>query len=183
MILRRAALLLGAAFLACAPAREIGPLGLAIKTGEASGGFGAQAAYNFDPHWQVLIGVGGASIPYLLEFGNARTDSRFLMGKYYFHHIFLASGYSHKRSRVDRAIQGRVYRNAASAHGVPLHVGYEFGRRRGFFFSTSVGLLYVFRGADRELRAGTDSTWSHIRTAATGPSVGLTLGYYFPLPE
>jgi hypothetical protein len=183
LILRRAALLLGAAFLASAPAREIGHLGLAVKSGESSGGFGAQAAYNFDPHWQALMGVGGASIPYILEYGNARTDSYFLMGKYYFRHLFLASGYSHKRSRVDRAIDGEVYSDAASAHGVPLHFGYEFGKRRGFFFSTSVGLLYVFRGADREVSAGVDSTWTRIRTAATGPSVGLTLGYYFSLPE
>lgn len=175
--------LLGTVFLSIPSAREVGRLGLAVKSGEGSGGFGAQAAYNFDSHWQALVGVGGASIPYILEYGNARTDSYFLMGKYFFRHLYLATGYSHKRSRADRAILGRVYRDAASAHGLPLHVGYEFGHRRGFFFSTSVGLLYVFRGADREVRAGTDTTWTTIRTAATGPSVGLTLGYYFTFPE
>ena len=183
MTLPRTALLLGAAWLSLSTAQEPGRFGLAVKTGEGSGGFGAQAAYNFDPHWQALIGVGGASIPYLFEYSNARTDSYFLLGKYYFRHLFLASGYSHKRSRADRAIDGVIYRDAASAHGIPLHVGYEFGMRRGFFFSTSVGLLYVFRGGDREVRAGTDSVWTRIRTAATGPSVGLTLGYYFPLPD
>jgi hypothetical protein len=178
-----AGILLGAALLTAPSAQEFGRLGLAVKSGESSGGFGAQFAYNFDPHWQAVVGVGGASIPYILEFGNARTDSHFLMGKYFFRHLFLASGYSHKRSRADRAIGGRVYRDAASAHGLPFHVGYEFGNRKGFFFSTSVGLLYVFQGGDREVRAGADSLWTTIRTAATGPSVGLTLGYYFSLPE
>lgn len=164
---------------ACA-ARDFGPYGLAIKMGEGAGPFGAQVAYNLNPSWQVLAGVGGASIPYLLDIGHARTDSYFLMGKFFLHHAYFSAGYSFKRTRVERSVGDKVYSASGREQGIPFHLGYEFGRRKGFFFSTSFGFLYVPGFGDRELRAGTDSLHTTARTAKTGASIGLTVGYYFP---
>lgn len=164
-----------------AAAQAFGPgaIGLSLKAGEGGGVLGAQLAYNFDAHWQAALGVGGAGIPYLLEFGEARTDNYSLMGKYYLKHVFFATGYSLKRTRVVRVANGELHRGERSAHGLPLYVGYEFGNRRGFFFSTSMGLLYVFKNDDRQVMGPGDEVWSDARTAKTGPSLGLTLGYYF----
>lgn len=159
----------------------IGDLGLSLKAGESGGGFGTQLAYNLNPSWQAALGVGGASIPYFIEFGNTRTDSYYLMGKYYLHHLYFATGYSLKHTRVVVASGGDVHRGSASAHGIPLHIGYEFGSRSGFFFATSIGMLYVFRNGEEQVLKDGEEAWSDARTVATGPSVGFTLGYYFHL--
>lgn len=161
---------------------SIGPIGLGLKTGESAGGFGAHIAYNFSPRWQASAGVGGASIPYVVEYGDVRTDSYFLIGKYYLRHLYFAAGYSHKRTRVEH-LEGTLYRNAASVHGIPLHLGYEFGKREGFFFSTSIGFLYIPVGGGRRILSGPSLLYNHTTTARSGPSVGVSLGYYFRLPE
>jgi hypothetical protein len=158
-----------------------GDLGLSLKAGESGGGFGTQLSYNFDAHWQAAVGVGGAGIPYLIEFGSTRTDSYYLMGKYYLRHLYFATGYCLKRTRVVVSSGGEIHTGAASAHGIPLHLGYEFGNRKGFYFAASAGLLYVFRNGDRKVMGPEQAAWSDARTAATGPSVGFTLGYYFGL--
>lgn len=173
------ALVLGPLLQAPARAQSFGPYGLAIKTGEGAGGFGAQVAYNVTPHLQACAGVGGASIPYILEFGHSRTDSYFLMGKYFLHHLYFGAGYSQKRTRVERSIKGRLYRDQGVEHGLLTHLGYEFGNRQGFFFSTSIGFLYIPGGGDRKLTAGEGPDGYETNTAATGPSIGITLGYYF----
>ena len=160
-------------------AESFGTYGLAIKTGEGAGGFGTQIAYNFNSHWQASAGVGGASIPYILEFGHSRTDSYFLMGKYFLDHLYFGAGYSLKRTRVERSVRDQIYRDKGSEQGLLTHLGYEFGKRRGFFFSTSIGFLYIPDGGGSSLSAGTGPDMSTTQTAATGPSVGITLGYYF----
>lgn len=168
----------------CVPAvraADPGRLGLSLKAGEAGGVFGTQLAYNFDANWQATLGVGGAGIPYLIEFGNARTDSYALLGKYYLKHVYLATGYSLKRTRVVVVSGGETHRGDLTAHGLPVYLGYEFGNRRGFFFSTSVGLVYVFKNGDRRVMGPEDAAWSDARTVKSGPSLGLTLGYYFDL--
>lgn len=173
------ALVLGPVLPAPARAEPFGPYGLAIKTGEGAGGFGAQLAYNFTSHWQACAGVGGASIPYILEFGHSRTDSYFLMGKYFLHHLYFGAGYSQKRTRVERSNKERLYRDQGVEHGLLTHLGYEFGNRQGFFFSTSIGFLYIPGGGGRTLIAGEGPNVSEAKTAATGPSIGITLGHYF----
>lgn len=173
------ALVLGPLLSLPARAQPFGPFGLAIKAGEGAGGFGAQLAYNLTPHWQACAGVGGASIPYILEFGHARTDSYFLMGKYYLHHLYFGMGYSQKRTRVERSVNERFFRDQGEEHGVLTHLGYEFGNRLGFFFSTSIGFLYVPGGGDKKLAAGEGPNVSEANTASSGPSVGITLGHYF----
>ena len=77
---------------AAPPASAVGDVGVSLKTGEGGGGIGAQVAYNFDPHWQAALGIGGASIPYLVELGDVRTDSYSLLGKYYLKHLYFAAG-------------------------------------------------------------------------------------------
>lgn len=173
------ALALGLLLHVPARAGTFGPYGLAIKTGEGAGGFGAQLAYNLTPHWQACAGVGGASIPYILEFGHSRTDSYFLMGKYFLHHLYFGAGYSQKRTRVERSNKERLYRDQGVEHGLLTHLGYEFGNRQGFYFSTSIGFLYIPGGGDRKLSAGEGPNVSEANTAATGPSIGITLGHYF----
>ena len=122
-------LLLGFAILCMGPeaarAESFGPFGLALKIGESAGGFGAQASYNLSARWQLNAGVGGAGIPYIVEYGAVRTDSYFLMGRHYLRHLFFATGYSHKRTRVEHQQGGILHREAASAHGIPAYLGYE----------------------------------------------------------
>jgi hypothetical protein len=163
------------------PASASGDLGLSLKTGEGGGGIGAQLAYNFTPHWQAALGVGGAGIPYLiiLDMDNTRTDSYSLLGKYYWKHVYLSTGYSLKRTRVYKKESGIVHRASAASHGIPLHLGYEFGNRKGFYFSASAGLFYVFRNGGAKVMGPGEEAWSDARTVDTGAGLGFTLGYYF----
>lgn len=167
-----------------ASSRSIGQLGLALKTGENAGGFGAQASYNFDAHWQAAAGVGGASIPWFLELGDARTDSYFVMGKYYFKHLYFGAGYSVKRARLAKSLGDVVEQRTSDAHGIPLTLGYEFGHRKGFYFSSSIGFLQVFKNGGQTLRIedpANPDNFASVTTASSGPSMGLSIGYYFDM--
>lgn len=178
--MRRLIPLLALAFAAAAPAQEFGRYGLSLKMGECAGAFGIHAAYNIDRHYQVAAGVGGTGLPlFLAQFGDARTDSYFLLGRAYLKHLYFSTGYSVKRSRVTMGIDGTVFEETATAHGIPFHLGYEFGRRRGFFFSTSVGFLYVFKNAGKTVKIEQPRGTATTQTAQSSPSVGMSLGYYF----
>ena len=179
--LSRACALFALLLSAASPASASGNMGLSLKTGEGGGSIGAQLAYNFDPHWQAAFGVGGAGIPYIAELGKVRTDSYSLIGKYYLKHVYLSTGYSLKHTRVREYADNAVHRASAASNGIPLHLGYEFGNRKGFFFSASAGLLYVFRNGGERVMGPGDAAWSDARTVDTGPSLGLAVGYYFSL--
>ena len=60
-----------------------------------------------------------------------------------------------------------------------MHLGYEFGNRQGFYFAASAGVFYVFKDGGERVMGPGESAWSDAKTVDTGPSVGLTLGYYF----
>lgn len=154
-------------------------MGLALKAGEGGGAIGTQVAWNLSPHWQAALGVGGAGVPYIIDVGSERTDSYYLLGKYYLKHVYFAAGYSLKHSRVYATVDGIVYRESAASHGIPLHLGYEFGNRQGFFFAASAGYLYVFRNGGERVMGPGEESWSNARTEDSGPSLGFTLGYYF----
>lgn len=156
-----------------------GNIGLSLKSGEGGGSIGAQLAYNFNSHWQAAFGVGGAGIPYFVELGKVRTDSYSLIGKYYLKHVYLSTGYSLKHTRVREYAADTFHRASAFSHGIPLHLGYEFGNRKGFFFSASAGLLYVFRNGGERVMGPEKEAWSDARTVDTGAGLGFTLGYYF----
>lgn len=179
--MRRLLLILALSLAAnAARAQEFGRFGLSLKMGECAGAFGIHAAYNLDRHWQLAAGVGGTGLPmFLAQFGDARTDSYFLLGRAYLKHLYFSTGYSLKRSRVTMGIDGIVYDESAIAHGIPFHLGYEFGRRRGFFFATSIGFLYVFKGGGETVKIDQPRGTATTQAAQTSPSIGVSLGYYF----
>ncbi len=167
---------------ACAVAeesREFGRFGLALKTGEAAGAMGIQVAWNFTRHAQICGGVGGvADLDPFLSGNRGRTDSYFLLAKGYRDHLYVATGYSLKNSRIEKAVTGSLYTATRPEHGIPFHIGYEFGHRSGFFYATSIGYLYVFGGGHRDVAAGSAIISSTSRTAKSGPSLGMSIGYY-----
>jgi hypothetical protein len=162
-----------------AESREYGRFGLSLKSGEAAGAMGIQFAWNFNCHVQVCAGAGGvADLDPFLTGDRGRTDSYFLLGKAYWDHAYLATGYSLKVSRFEKTLSGEVLTASRAENGIPLHVGYEFGHRSGFYFSTSIGYLYVLGGGQRDVAQGTAAEPSKSRTAKSGPSAGVAVGYY-----
>jgi hypothetical protein len=164
--------------MAAAPwAAEFGRLGVALKMGESAGIGGAQVAWNFSPHLQVCAGRGGVALDFLSS--DFDVDSYFLMGKYYLRHVYFATGYAQKIAFAETREDGRIYGAAIAEHGIPFHAGYEFGIRKGFFFSASMGLVYIPGGGGRSVEKTTPSGNAVSATSVkTGPSLGFTLGYY-----
>ena len=161
--------------------RPYGRFGLGLKSGEAAGAMGIQVAWNFNRHLQACAGAGGMTdLDVALAFlkDRSRTDSYYLLGKVYWDHLYLSTGYSLKVSKIEEAMSGGVFTANKSEQGIPFHLGYEFGHRQGFFYSTSVGYLYVFGGGNRDVAKGTILVSSKARTAKTGPSFGMAIGYY-----
>jgi len=171
-----AALLLGAA--SAASAQEFGRFGLALKSGEGAGPMGIQLAWNFSPHLQACIGGGGTAELLVWE-DRSRTDSYFVMGKYYLKHLYFESGYSLKVTKAENVL-GEEARTARRAeHGIPVYLGYEFGNRRGFYFSTAAGFLYVVGGGGRTVTPQIGTSEGIAATSAqSGPSFGMSVGYY-----
>ncbi|HLP41292.1 MAG TPA: hypothetical protein VK465_07275 [Fibrobacteria bacterium] len=159
---------------------DIGKVGLAIKAGECAGPMGAQASWNLSGHWQLATGVGGANpLASVLERARFRTDSYYALGKYYFEHLYLAAGYTYWISKARVESGGRFEEDEKSEHGLPIHLGYEFGKRKGFFFSTSIGYVFVPWGGGRTLEVILPGARAINQTPDSGPSVGASVGYYF----
>jgi hypothetical protein len=159
--------------------REFGRFGLALKSGEAAGTLGIQLSWNFSWHAQICAGTGGvADLNFYLIGDRGRTDSYYVLGKAYWKHLYLTTGYSLKISKVERTLATKVITAAQSEQGIPLHLGYEFGRRSGFFFATSVGYLYIFGGGNRDVATGSAIGPTKSRTAKSSPSLGMSIGYY-----
>jgi hypothetical protein len=164
---------------------DFGRIGLALKSGAAAGAMGIQIAWNFTPHLQLCAGGGGTSDFFSLfdrnRTGNSfsRTDSYFMMGKVYLDHVFFESGYALKVVQAETIVSERVRRAFRFQSAIPMHVGYEFGHRRGFYFATSAGYFLGVGG-----RAGFSLPGADIRqltgyaSADSGPTVGLSVGYY-----
>ena len=153
--------------------------GIGIKCGEAAGGFGSQFSYNFDRHWQADLGAGGTSpFSWSTSSINLRTDSYFALGRYYFDHLYLSTGYSLKVTRAEMIRAGAAHVSTHAVSGIPIHVGYEFGDRRGFFFAASAGALWVPAGGGKTVSVTVNGDSASETSAASGPSVGLSLGYY-----
>jgi hypothetical protein len=162
-------------------AESFGRFGLGIKSGECAGGFGSQISYNFSSRLQASIGAGGIS-PFSFSFNSTRlrTDSYFALGKYYFNHLYLASGYSFKNTKVEVDEDGKAHKASAGVSGLPFLVGYEFGDREGMFFAASIGGIYYPVGGDEKVEVKTATESASTYTAASGLSIGLALGYYIP---
>ncbi|HKP96928.1 MAG TPA: hypothetical protein VJ385_14340 [Fibrobacteria bacterium] len=180
------ALLLSAAG---SPARAqdyYGRMGVALKSGAAAGPMGIQLAWNFSPHWQICAGGGGTSdVLTLLDRdrpGNSfsRTDSYFTMGKYYLDHVFFETGYALKVAKSESVQSERARVASRVQHAVPMHIGYEFGHRRGFYFASSVGYFLGVGGRSGGLGfPGADmASLTGYASADSGPTVGLSVGYY-----
>lgn len=160
-------------------ARDFGRFGLALKSGEAAGILGIQLAWNFSWQAQLCLGTGGVTdLNFYLLGDRGRTDSYYLLGKVFWDHVYLATGYSLKISKVERTFGLVVHTASKSEQGIPLHLGYEFGHRSGFFFATSVGYLFIFGGGNRDVAAGTAIGPTKSRTAKSDPSLGMSVGYY-----
>lgn len=167
---------------ACASAQEYGRFGLAVKSGEAAGPMGIQLAWNLSPRLQACVGGGGVA-DLLIYVNRSRTDSYFLMGKVYLKHLYAQTGYSLKVTKSEYLDPERKDRGVLKAsraeHGIPLHIGYEFGHRRGFYFSTSAGILFVPDGGGRQVGPFVDGIPKvNAISAQTGPSFGMSVGYY-----
>lgn len=158
--------------------REYGRFGLAVKSGAAAGPMGIQLAYNFSRHLQLCAGGGGTS-EYLSLLDRSRTDSYFIMGKYYFDHLYFESGYARKTTKAE-SIQGEVAdRTYRTEQAIPLHIGYEFGHRMGFYFSTTAGYFHVIGDGGVTVSPRTDSDPElSARSAESGFTAGLSVGYY-----
>lgn len=166
----------------CARGQEYGRFGLAVKSGEAAGPMGIQLAWNLSPHLQLCAGGGGVA-DLLIYVNRSRTDSYFLTGKAYLKHLYVQTGYSLKVTKseyLDPEQKERgVLKASRAEHGIPLHIGYEFGHRRGFYFSTSAGILIVPDGGGKRVGPFVDGIpKSDAVSARTGPSFGMSVGYY-----
>lgn len=183
---RKILFLLAAFLLSTAGAQEeraFGRLGFGIKTGECAGPFGSQVSYNFNPHLQASAGVGGVRTDIILiDFSGTRVDSYFLLARYYFKHVYLSSGYSAKViSTQELDSNWVVHRSRLITNGIPLHLGYEFGNRSGFFTAVSIGYIWVPVGGGRYLRKKDPSVtdgFTKVMGGDSGASAGVSIGYY-----
>jgi predicted porin len=167
-----------AATAATSEEREYGRFGLAVKSGAAAGPMGIQLAYNFSRHLQICAGGGGTS-EFLSLLDRSRTDSYFFMGKYYLDHLYFETGYARKTTKAE-SIQGEeADRTYMTEQAIPLHIGYEFGHRLGFYFSATAGYFHVIGdgGVLVSPRRNPDPELS-VRSAESGFTVGLSVGYY-----
>jgi hypothetical protein len=166
-------------------AQEYGRFGLALKSGAAAGPMGIQLALNLSPHYQLCAGGGCTSdILYLFDRGRTgtsfkRTDSYFFMGKYYLEHVFFEMGYGLKVTKSENIQSDQVRRSSLIRHAIPMHVGYEFGHRRGFYFASSIGYFYVVGEKGVEVQPDLDvGSLTGAVSAGSGPTVGISVGYY-----
>ena len=158
--------------------REYGRFGLAVKSGAAAGPMGIQLAYNFSRSLQLCAGGGGTS-EFLSLLDRSRTDSYFIMGKYYLDHLYFETGYARKTTRAE-SIQGEeADRSYITEQAMPVHIGYECGPRLGFYFSTTAGYFHVIGGGGVLVspRSDPDPKLS-VRSAESGFTAGLSVGYY-----
>lgn len=162
-----------------ASAQEFNRFGISLKSGEGAGPMGIQLAWNFTRHLQACVG-GGGTADLLTFLDRSRTDSYFAMGKVYLDHLYFESGYSYKVTRAENVSGEQVRQAERREDGVPFYVGYEFGHRRGFYFSTAAGYLYIKGGGGVavtpqkiDAQTGTPAT-----SAKSGPSFGMSVGYY-----
>lgn len=172
-----AALLLLALALA-APAQEFNRFGLSLKSGEGAGPMGVQLSWNFSKRLQACVGGGGTAELLVWE-DRSRTDSYFAMGKYYLKHLYFETGYSLKVTKAENVLAEQARTARRAEHGIPFYIGYEFGHRRGFYFSTAAGYLYVIGGGGRMVTPQIDAKPGETATSAqSGPSFGMSVGYY-----
>lgn len=157
---------------------DFGRVGLALKSGAAAGPMGIQLSWNFSPHLQASIGGGGTS-ELLAVLDRSRTDSYFLLGKYYLKHLYLETGYSLKTTKAENVVSEQVRMASRTEQGIPIHLGYEFGHRRGFFFATAMGYHYVIGGGGVVVSPRIDANPGKSATSAeSGLTAGVSVGYY-----
>lgn len=153
--------------------------GLGLKIGENTGLFGFQASANLTRDLQVNAGWGTTSVGITLGESNDFTfRSIFAAAKYYYGGWYASTGYTRKSVTVETTVDGKEYSSSRAEHGIPLHVGYEFGGRTGFYTTLSAGYLTILGGGDKEVRAGTATQFAETNSSASGVSIGLGLGYY-----
>lgn len=163
---------------ALAQERDFNRFGLSLKSGEAAGPMGIQLSMNFNKHFQACIGGGGTAELLVWE-DRSRTDSYFAMGKAYLKHLYFETGYSLKVTKAENVVAEQARTARRAEHGIPLYVGYEFGHRRGFYFSTAAGFLYVIGGGGHVVTPQIGAKPGEAATSAeSGPSFGMSVGYY-----
>lgn len=162
---------------------EFGRFGFGIKAGECAVYLGAQASYNFSPQIQLAAGVGGVqSGTIMIDFNRPRVESYFLLAKYYHKHVYLASGYNAIVSSTHGFDSSWVHHVSwNTSHAIPLHLGYEFGDRKGFFTALSVGFIWVPVGGGKPLRkeyASRFGDFTKAKGAESQATAGVSIGYY-----
>jgi predicted porin len=159
-------------------AQEYGRFGLGLKTGAAAGPMGIQLAWNYNRHLQLCAGGGGTS-ELLAVLDRSRTDSYFLMGKYYLDHLYFETGYARKTTKAEQVQSEKARMTFRTEHAIPMHIGYEFGHRRGFYFSTTAGYFYVIGEGGVLVSPRIDAEpGKTAKSAESGFTAGLSVGYY-----
>lgn len=183
-IVRNAALGLALALahgMTAAPAlaADFNHAGIGLKIGENTGLLGLQLSANLTPDLQINAGWGTTALAITTDESNDFTfRSLFAAAKYYYGGWYASTGYVRKAVTVETTVDGQAYSASRAEHGIPLHAGYEFGGRTGFYTTVSAGYLAVLGGGDKEVRAGTATQFAETNSAASGVSIGLGLGYY-----
>lgn len=173
--------ILGLAFGWAAAAAQDGNLnhvGLGLKVGESAGLVGMQLSANLSRDLQINAGW-GLTVSSVSIMGSAiEESSRFAAARYYHGGWYASTGYTRKTVSVSATLDGKVYSDTRAEHGIPVHLGYEFGGRTGFYSSLSFGYLNILGGGGETILVGTDQDNTGTKSAASGVSIGLGLGYY-----
>lgn len=162
---------------ATAQAGAFNHVGLGLKVGESTGLLGLQLSANVTKDIQLNAGW-GTTLLTMDETDNFELRSYFAAAKYYYGGWYASTGYARKVASVETTVDNRTYKSAATEHGIPMHLGYEFGGRTGFYTTLSVGYLAILSGGGDKLTAGTPQTNVGTTTTESGLSLGLGIGYY-----
>jgi hypothetical protein len=174
-IFRTAAVALSLA--AAAQAESFNHVGLGLKTGESTGLLGLQLSANITKDVQLNAGWGTSALT-IDQTDKMQVRSIFAAAKYYYGGWYASTGYTRKEVSVETEVDGRTYSDSKAEHGIPLHIGYEFGGRTGFYTTVSAGFLTILGGGGEKLIAGTPQTNVGTTTTESGLSLGLGIGYY-----
>lgn len=158
-------------------AGSINRIGLGIKAGESTGLAGMQVSYNVTRDVQINGGYGALGMT--MNDDDYKSQSYFVAAKYYLGGWYASTGYTRKTASLELTADGKKYSNSVTENGIPLHLGYEFGGRSGFYTTLSAGYLHILGDGGRKFSAGTPQNNAGGFSAESGVSLGLGLGFYF----
>jgi hypothetical protein len=140
---------------------------------------GLQLSANLTPDIQVNAGWGTTAVAITGDGSNDFSfHSLYAAAKYYYGGWYASSGYVRKTVEVSVTSEGKEYSASRTEHGIPLHLGYEFGGRTGFYTTLSAGYLTILGKGGETVRAAGGLEAAETTSAISGLSIGLGIGYY-----